>query len=346
MSLKRHPLLLFAFFALPPIAGDSSTKKRPISAADKAESARSGVLWLDPADIESRNLFYGSGGEKRQPHGSTFTFEKEDMHGSNPKFDVRDEAGTKWKLKLGSEARPETVATRLVWAAGFFTQDDYLVSNIHIDELPAKLHRGKQFIGPDGAIQVARLKRSPEGFEKAGQWKWKDDPFENTREWNGLRVMMALINNWDLKDANNEILDRKKSADDDKPERIYLISDLGSSFGTTRLGRNHIERKGNLEFYRRSKFIVRTRANSVDFSVPGHPGFIVLVNPHEYFSRLHLEWIGRNVPRADARWMGDVLGRLSPAQIRDAFRAGGFSDDEVEGFAQIVETRIAALKNL
>ncbi len=35
----------------------------------------------------------------------------------------------------------------------------------------------------------------------------RDDPFEDTREWNGLRVMMALMNNWDLKDENNAIYD-------------------------------------------------------------------------------------------------------------------------------------------
>ena len=49
----------------------------------------------------------------------------------------------------------------------------------------------------------ARLKRYLEGEEKNGTWKWKDNPFTGTREFNGLRVMMALINNWDLKDVNN-----------------------------------------------------------------------------------------------------------------------------------------------
>ena len=346
MSLKRRAVLLLAVLAFPVFAGDVTTKKRPVTGSRTAESARSGVLWLDPADISSRDLFYGSGGEKRAPHGSSFTFEKEDREGSNPKLDVRDEDNVKWKLKLGSEARPETAATRFVWAAGYFTQDDYLVSNIHVDELPANLHRGEQFIGPQGSIEIARVKRNPEGYEKAGEWKWKHIPFENTREWNGLRVMMALINNWDLKDQNNQILDLKKAHDDDRPERIYLISDLGSSFGTTSLGRHHLERKGNLDFYRQSKFIARARPDTVDFAVPGKPAFIVLVNPHEYFSRVHLEWIGRNIPRADARWMGELLGRLSPGQIRDAFRAGGFSPDEVEGFAKVIETRIAALKNL
>ena len=43
------------------------------------------------------------------------------------KFTVRDAQGGKWKIKLGDEARPETVATRFVWAVGFHTDEDYFL---------------------------------------------------------------------------------------------------------------------------------------------------------------------------------------------------------------------------
>jgi hypothetical protein len=76
------------------------------------------VLWENPADLVSRDLFYGSGGRKNVPTGP-FTFLKEDLQGTNPKFDVVDSAGVHWKVKLGVEARPEVVASRIVWAAGF-----------------------------------------------------------------------------------------------------------------------------------------------------------------------------------------------------------------------------------
>jgi len=59
-----------------------------------------------------------------------------------------------------------------------------------------------------------------------------------------------------------------------------------------------------------------------------------------------LEWIGRHIPRADAKWIGSELAKLSPQQIRDAFRAGGYSPEEVEGFARVVESRIAELNQL
>src|SRR6478672_1555727 len=82
------------------------------------------VLWRNPVDIASRNLFYGPGGKEHQPSG-TITFEKEDLSGNNPMFDVIDEKGFKWTVKMGSEARPETAATRLVWAVGYFANEDY-----------------------------------------------------------------------------------------------------------------------------------------------------------------------------------------------------------------------------
>ena len=50
--------------------------------------------------------------------------------------------------------------------------------------------------------------------------------------------------------------------------------------------------------------------------------------------------------RADARWLGGLLGRLSDKQIRDAFQAAGYGPDEVESFTQELRQRIAELNNL
>src|SRR5580704_18026799 len=105
------------------------------------EALAGAVLWQDPGNIASRDLYYGPGGETDQPHGP-FTFEKEDLDGSNPKFVVRDRDGVKWKVKLGTEARPETVASRIVWAVGYFTDEDYFLPDFKVQEMPRHLHRG------------------------------------------------------------------------------------------------------------------------------------------------------------------------------------------------------------
>ncbi len=345
MSFIRQTLTLSIAIVLPVWAGDASTKKEPKHIADNAESARPAVMWVAPGDIPALNLFYGSGGERRQPHGTTFTFEKEDLNGSNPKMDVRDSDGVKWKLKLGTEARPETTASRFIWAAGYFTTDDYLVEDARIEELPTHLHRGRNLIGPGGEVHDVRLKRNPEGYEKGGIWRWNQNSLYGTREYNGLRVMMALINNWDLKDENNGIFE-KKSADRSGPDVIYYASDLGSSFGTAGIGRHHIQRKGDLDWYERSRFVTKITPEYVDFSTPGRPFILFFFDFREYFMRVGLEWIGRSIPREDAKWIGGILAQLSHQQICDAFRAGGFPPDQVEEFAAVIEKRIDVLNNL
>nr|AEQ20565.1 hypothetical protein [uncultured bacterium CSLD10] len=321
-----------------------------VSKSGKAGIAESGhnakaALWRDPTDIASLDLIYGSGGADHQPR-EPFTFIQEDMEGSNPKLDVRDQNGVKWKVKLGAEARPEVAASRLVWAAGYFTTEDYFLEDLHVQGLPAHLHRGQDLVGPHGALHNVRLKRPMKGQEKLGNWRWGSNPFVGTRELNGLRVLMALINNWDLKDSNNAIYQAKQEDEPGKPEQIYLVSDLGASFGTTGFTLSVEASRGNLDAYKRSKFISNVTSGYVDFGVPSRPTLIETFDLPMFIHRVDLRWIGRHVSRADAKWMGQVLGQLSQEQIRDAFRAAGYSAPEVNEFAMVVQGRIAELNAL
>ena len=361
-------ILGFAVLLLPIAIAGKTGKKGDKAPKGEGEITATGtpVLWREPTDIASRSLLYGSGGEQHQPSGN-FTFVEEDLEGSNPKFVVKDDAGVKWKVKLGSEAKPEVVASRLVWAVGYFANEDYYVPELTVKDMPARLKRkhADNFIRADGTIPDARLKRHADE-KKIGGWQWRNNPFNGTRELNGLRVMMALINNWDLKDVNNVIYkekhsskkekggsdDQKPSADDETntPEKggelIYLISDLGSSFGTTRLEKSHEKAKGNLNSYEHSKFVKRVEGDFVDFADPSRPTILAAVNPHEFMSRVNMEWIGKHIPRADAKWIGQLLAQLSREQIRDAFRAAGYAPEQVEAFAGIIESRIAELNQL
>jgi hypothetical protein len=263
-----------------------------------------------------------------------------------------------WKVKLDEEVRSETAASRLIWAAGFTTNENYYVPELRVSEMPERLHRGQKYVERDGTVHHARLKRDVPSMQKTGIWRWRNNPFRDTREMNGLRVMMALINNWDLKDVNNAVYRQRKipakeggaadgggeSKAEPEYESVYVVSDLGASFGNIGLGHAHF--KNNLAAYSRSKFITRVTEDYVDFSTPGRPGLTVLINPHEYFTRVKMRRIGRRIPRADARWMGQILAQLSPGQIRDAFRAAGYSSQEIEGFASVIQNRIAQLNKL
>jgi len=325
-------------------AGADSAVTKPKGTAEFAGFQN--ILWAEPTDITQRDLFYGSGGRRHAPASTKFQFLSENRKGSSPKFDVRDSAGINWTVKQDVEARPETVATRLVWAAGYRTQEDYFLSEIQVTGLPSNL-RGRDLIKQAGLVPNVRLERESDGLRKIGIWSWKDSPVTGTREWNGLRVLMALINNWDLKDNNNGVFTNSVVTNSNDPrQRIYMITDLGASFGTNGIGRGHLESRGNLTSYQHSRFITHVDSDRVDFATPDKAPMRSLLSPPHYVYRLRLRWLGRNIPRQDAKWIGGLLARLSKKQIRDAFRAAGYESATAEAFAQVVESRIAALNAL
>jgi hypothetical protein len=295
------------------------------------------LLWRDPGNIRERDLFYGSGGKSGQP-GKKFTFLKEDLGGSTPKFTIRDENGAEWKVKFGAEARPEVAATRLVWAVGYFTDDDYLIPSLHVDGMP-RLKRGQSEIGRDGAVRNARLERQSPNLEWKGSWKWKKDELTGTRELNGLRVLMALLNNWDVKDSNNSVFVASEGG-----QPIHVVGDLGSTLGPA--GFALPLNRSDVKAFSRSKFIVKVAPEYVSFASPGYPGFMRIFAFPRFVKRVQMRSIGQRIPRWDVKWVGRLLGQLSPEQIRSAFRAAGYSPAEIETLADTIERRIALLTDL
>lgn len=318
-------------------AGDLSTQKGDHDEPVDSARLHNPVLWHDPGTISELDLFYGQGGKNGEPE-PPFKFEEEDLHGTNPKFDVRDAQGTKWRVKLGDEARPEVVASRLLWAVGYFVNDDYAVGSASVEGL--KITRGAT-MASDGRIVDARFEKKPDGQRKIGIWKWKENPFTNTKEFNGLRVMMAVMNNWDLKDVNNAVLEDENSGRD-----IFLVSDVGSSFATNGLSWSKGRSKGDVGTFEKSTFITRKTDSKVDFGTPAAPAFVDALNVKQYTMRHDLEWIGHEIPIGDARWIGSLLKQLSHAQLIDAFRAGQFTPDETERYVRLMESRIRELAEL
>jgi hypothetical protein len=342
MAHKLHYLRLATTLVLVSLPAAAAGAKTADSGQVLVESARSksAILWREPADIHTRNLFYGPGGEGHQPQGP-FKFVEEDLKGSNPKFIVRDENKIKWTVKLGNEARPETVASRLVWAAGYFTNEDYFLPEIRIEDMPSHVKRGADQIAAGGSIRDVRLKRHLEDRKEIGNWRWRDDSVAGPRELNGLKVMMALINNWDLKDENNELLGGKDSA-----AQYYIVSDLGASFGTTGITFPFSRSKDDLQEYVHSKFIDKMTPEYVDFRTPSRPALIYALWPPRFMRRVRLDGIVHRIPRGDAQWIGHLLASLSSDQIRDSFRAAGYTQAQIDSFTKVVQDRIAELNRL
>jgi hypothetical protein len=284
------------------------------------------TLWSDPTDIESRDLFYGIGGSEGAPDANgKFTFVKRVSSGTSEKIHVDDDKGRKWTVKFGPEARPETTATRLVWAAGYHVDQDYFVKRAHIE--------GR------GGFNVwdVRFERRDDGYKEEGLWPWASSPFNGTKELQGLKVLMALMNNWDLKTDNNKIVRPDKKSGGDRDTRVYYIADLGGTLGKTGTIISKLPFFGNAP--------AGTKGDSTGYS--GQP-FIDGVSNGQV--RFHYEGkdpkVLEGISVENARWMGNLLGRLSDKQLSDAFRAGGFTDAEITVYVRATRDRINQLKNL
>ncbi|MEK6302859.1 MAG: hypothetical protein AABO41_19285 [Acidobacteriota bacterium] len=305
---------------------DKKDKKKDDQKTDKADAgAGRPVLWEEPADIESRDLFNGPGGAEGAPDPKgKFTFVERSKSGTSEKINVTDDKGRKWQVKFGPEARPAPTASRIVWAAGYHVDTDYFVKKAHIEG------RG----GFD--VWDVRFKARDDGFKEVGIWSWHSNPL-NARELQGLKVLMALLNNWDLKEDNNKIVRPSKKSGGDKNELIYYVSDLGGTLGKTGSPFRKIPgfanapagTKGEAGDYADQVFVTGVSNGQVVFYYKGK-------DPEAL----------EGVTVENARWMGNLLGRLSDKQLSDAFRAGGFSDWEVTTYVRAVRARINELKNL
>ena len=278
---------------------------------DDKELMKSGrpVLW-EQANVAGRDLFLGPGGEEMKPDLSKVVLVEEQKGGYSTKYKIRDAAGRTWVAKIGNEAQSETAAVRLLWALGYKTEINYLVPEITI---PGK-----------GTFQNVRLEARPDDVKRLDQWQWNDNPFKGTHELQGLKIMMAFLNNWDMKNANNVVL---KKGD----ELQYVISDLGVSFGKTgsngmtifwRIGRSRNEP----DEYAESEFIKELKNGKIKFEFNGK-GMELL----------------KNITVEDGRWLASLLTQLSDKQIEDAFRAAGYPDSDAMLLTQSVKSRIHAL---
>lgn len=280
-----------------------------LHAQSKNKSQTQPVLWKK-VNIAEQDLLLGPGGRKMQPNLSQVTFIKAETGGYSTKYRIKDGSGKIWVAKIGLEAQPETVAVRLFAAIGYVTEINYLVPSLTI---PGK-----------GTFENVRLEARPENLKRGKHWKWGSTPFERTRQMRGLKLMMALINNWDMKTDNNVIIK-------DGNQRKYVVSDLGASFGSTgsnplpilwRIGRS----RNNPLDYSRSKFIGGVRGSKVDVIYYGK-------------SKLRM----RSFTTGDARWLADLLLQLSDKQIADAFRAANYSQTDIDLLASTLKKRITEL---
>jgi hypothetical protein len=329
-------ILLTLSFTIPQTALTQKSDK-------KKESSAIPVLWLDPGDIASRDLRYGPGAPDLAPT-APFTFVKEDKSGESPKFDVKDARDVEWRVKLGPEAKSETVATRLVWSVGYFAEEAYYLAEAQIENLP-RLSRGREYVTSGGIVRGARFEPRRTGVERGPTWGWNKNPFEESRALNGLKVLMILLNNYDARPENNRIfyVDSRGGR-----EARHVVSDLGATLGRAG-GLGGKRTKNNLEDFLSTKFVRGVDEGVVEFDYDTRPrgfGHLSVLHPTYYRSQVKKEKSMRGIPVEHARWIGSLLSQLTDEQLAEAFRAADYDETTLKGYVRAMRERIDQLAKL
>jgi hypothetical protein len=296
---------------------------RPVRVAEVTpdKNAVMAELWQDPGDVSRRDLFLGAGGAANAPTGTTFTFVAEDTTGFSPGFDVVDDRKIEWSVKTGPEAQTEVVASRILWAIGFHQPPTYYVESWSL--AGAKT----------GAQAPGRFRPDLPGRKVVGDWPWHANPFVGTREYGGLIVANLMLNSWDWKTSNNKIYELSEPANG--VSRWFVVRDLGASFGKYTY-------PTILKLFRLRGFGQGTRNDLPGFE---EQGFIKRVDLEK--SDVDFDYRGiykdviSSVKPEDVRWASERMSRLSDAQWRDAFRAGGYNPADSGRYVAKLKEKIA-----
>ena len=309
-------LLTAVFLMLVLIASGFAQGKKSKSKKKEVLPDGPAILW-EPVN-ERRDLFWGPGGRELAPDLSNIIFVKKESGGHNTKYRIKDGSGRTWIAKLGREARPETAAVRLLWGLGYKNEINYLVPRLTI---PGK-----------GTYTNVRLELRPDNVDRIGEWKWKNNPFVETPEFRGLKIMQVFMTNWDMLDKQTEIL---KVDTPNGVEYHYIVSDLGRTFG--KYGNNNLpifyrlgRRTGDPKSWSKASFIKGVdKKGRIKWGVKGK-------NRDIY----------KDITVADAAWLLGRLKTLDDRQLTDTFRAANYSPAETDMYVKSVKRRISELEDL
>jgi hypothetical protein len=243
----------------------------------------------------ARNLKVGPAGSMPRPAvDARYKVLERDTRGFSITYVVEDAAGREWNVKIGPEAQTEVVASRIVWALGYHQVPSFFVERWVAIEDGAPHTRGG-----------ARFRPDDDGLDGQGPWAWRDNPFIGTRPFNGLLVLMMLLNSTDLKDDNNELY-LVEGRPRENAARWFVVKDLGASLGET--GRME-PRRGYIDGFEREPFITGVKGRRVEFGFRGR----------------HQDLLDA-ITVDDVKWMSERVLKIPDSQWRDAFAAGGYDE--------------------
>lgn len=309
--------------ALPQKSKDKKSKKekKPTSAPTEAGTP---IMWEDRGNIASLDMIHGIGSPESMPK-APFQFDKEDVTGTNPKIKVIDANGVKWNIKFDEEVHAEVAASRIAWACGYMVEESYFIASGKVNGVTG-LSRAKKFVGADGSFSNGMFEKRPENIaRRAINWDWDANPFKGTKELSGLAILNTMLNNWDAKPTNNNVLGMFD--DGGKIWDWYLVADWGGSFG--KMGGFTSHTKWDLDDYNKQAFLDGASGGQVKLHYSGKMGSSL-----------------KTIPLEHARWFAGIIGQLTDNQLRDAFKAAGATPAEIDGFSRRLRQKISELKSV
>lgn len=267
-------------------------------------------LWREPTRVGSADLVYGPWGKEYAPDPqATYTFKHEKKHGVSPGILVTDAKGREWSVKQGPEAQVELVTSRVLSALGYHQPPVYFVATVNVEDKSGRRLR------PGG-----RFRPKEKVLKEDGDWSWQQNPFVGTRPYQGLLVLLMLMNSTDLKNDNNSLYELKQPREG--ATRWYVVRDLGSGLGET--GRMNPKRN-DPDLFERTRFITGVHDGFVEFDYHGY----------------HQELFSKRITPADVKWACDLAAKLTAEQWREAFRSSGYEDEVASRFIAALKNRIA-----
>src|SRR5436190_16916095 len=247
-------------------------------------------LWQAPADVSVQNVVDGAWGRQNAPDpAGTYTFvrEKKTSAGSSPGLIVTDSRGRRWHVKQGREAGPEVVVSRVLSAVGYHQPPVYFLPSFTVAD------------GRDvRTVRGGRFRLTQDALKSRGHWTWEENPFVGTQPYQGLLVILVLLNSADLKNSNNTLYELEPRRGG--VARWFVVRDLGTSLGET--GRFDPTPNSPTHFDR-IPFIAGLRNGFVDFG----------------YHAVHASLVRERITPDDVRWASGLLSGLTDRQWHDIF---------------------------
>jgi hypothetical protein len=336
----RLVLILSLLFANWVIAAADNA---PITGDIRNSLLERGQIWR-PVNIPKMNILSGPKNPLARTPGSLVTCRyiepKEPPAGTVPKFKCTVlKSGEEIRVKYGDNTREvfaEVAASRLLWALGFYTDEDYYVRIKCLgcpEKNPFRPEKDERRI--TRIFDSAMLERTfpgviVEASEDQG-WSWNElDKVDEKKggatraQKDAFRLLAVFIQHSDNKAVNQRLVCYKQDLPDPKNAAscrrpILMIADLGATFGA---GATKITDTAKMDFQNWKNKDVWNLTKEHDYLVQ-HGQQICIGNLPNTIKAAGEGLFDPEISEEGRKMLADLLNQLSLKQIRDVFRAAG-----------------------